>query len=170
MSNMTTDRLVLEPLTMQHSAGMFALWSNPKVCKYSGSADDVDGNPIRLPAEEATDSDKIIAFFLQFQHRSEKVRWAMMTKSERKFIGALGFNSLAACSELAYHLNPDYWGQGYMNEACRTVNAWAKSTMRSESVQAFISPDNIGSIKLIRALGFQPTGVFRDGAERYLLS
>jgi ribosomal-protein-alanine N-acetyltransferase len=155
---------------MHHSEGMFELWSNLKVCEYSGSADDVDGNPIRLPAEAATDSDKIIDFFLQFQHRSEKVRWAMITKSDLKFIGALGFNSLGTCSELAYHLNPDYWGHGYMNEAGRAVNVWAKSTLRSESVQAFIDPGNIGSIKLILALGFQPTGVFRDGAERYVLS
>ena len=65
---MVTDRLVLEPLTMHHSKGMFELWSDPKVCGHSGSADDFDGNPITLPAESAKDSDKIIDFVLQFQH------------------------------------------------------------------------------------------------------
>jgi len=155
---------------MRHSEGMFELWSHPKVCEYSGSAEDFDGNSIQLPAETATDSDKIIDFFLQFQQRSEKVRWAMITKSDSKFIGALGFNSLGVCSELAYHLHPDYWGNGYMNEACRTVNLWAKLTLGSETLQAFIDARNTGSIKLILALGFRPTGEIREGAEHYVLS
>ena len=45
-----TDRLTLEPLSLAHSAGMFAMWSSPEVCRYSGAAFDLSGRPIRLPA------------------------------------------------------------------------------------------------------------------------
>lgn len=121
LETLRTKRLILEPLSMNHSLGMFDLWSKAVVCEYSGSAEDFNGNPIRLPAVVAADSDKIIDFFLQYQRRSEKARWAMMIEEGRHFIGALGFNSIGQCSELAYHLNPDYWGKGFMSEACRGV-------------------------------------------------
>ena len=156
---------------MKHSQGMFDLWSKPEVCEHSGPAEDFNGNPIRLPAEEAADSDKIIDFFIRYQRRSEKVRWAMMNEEGTKFIGALGFNSIGQCSELGYHLNPDYWGKGYMSEACRGVRNWLALQPNSEtgSIEAFIDSDNIASINLIRALGFAPTGESNEGADRYLL-
>ncbi len=62
---LTPDRLVLEPLTLAHSAGMFAMWSQAEVCRYSGPGFDLARRPIRLPAETPEDSDKIIIFFLK---------------------------------------------------------------------------------------------------------
>lgn len=167
---LVTERLILEPLTIRHSGGMYNLWSKPLVCEFSGSANDFDGNPIRLPAETPSDSDKIIDFFVQYQNRSEKVRWAMITKKDKIFVGAVGFNGLGPCAEIAYHLIPDYWGRGYMSEACRVVIDYAKSTLGANSIQAYIDADNMGSIKLIRALGFLANEKSRDGANRHLLS
>ncbi|MCE9524313.1 MAG: hypothetical protein K8S25_17980, partial [Alphaproteobacteria bacterium] len=59
-----SERLKLEPLTRAHSGGMFARWSQAEVCRYSGPAFDVDGQPSALPAVTASDSNKVVDFFL----------------------------------------------------------------------------------------------------------
>ena len=56
---LVTGRLILEPFNSRHSDGVFALWSSPEVCMYSGDAYDWDGNLIRLPARSPSDSDLI---------------------------------------------------------------------------------------------------------------
>ena len=164
---LTTKRLTLEPLSRAHSAGMFALWSHAEVCRYSGPAHDVDGQPITLPAEAPSDSDKIIDFFVAGAASGDRFRWAMLTKAEGQFVGAAGFNALGACSEYAYHMAPAFWGQGYMAEASLAALQWLRSEPDRERVEAFIAPGNLASIKLATRLGFRATEGAVDGADRY---
>eukprot|EP01035_Chromulina_nebulosa_P014251 gene14251-18874_t len=112
-----TRRLRLEPLAATHSAGMFALWSQDEVCRYSGAAEDADGLPINLPAASPADSDRILDFFVRRAGAGLGFRWAMITETDEVFIGALGFNHLGTCPELAWHMIPATWGRGFMTEA-----------------------------------------------------
>ena len=163
-----TARLRLEPLTVAHSAGMFALWSREEVCRYSGPAVDADGLSIALPAPSPVESDRIIDFLVRRAAAGLGFRWAMMTAPDGTFIGALGFNHLGLCPELAYHLHPDAWGQGLMAEACAAALAWVSDERDALTVEAFIDPENRPSIAVIQRLGFQATGEVEDGAVRYL--
>ena len=167
---LTTERLELEALTAAHSAGMYELWSAPQVCEHSGSAEDFTGNRIVLPARTAADSDRIIDFFAQHQSRGSAFRWAMIFRESQEFAGAIGFNSIAKCAEIAYHLIPRYWGKGLMSEACRSAIRWATATIDVTAIEAFIEPANVASIRLINSLGFTATGESKDGADRYLLT
>lgn len=166
-----TDRLTLVPLTAHYSTGMYKLWSSLEVCKFSGAADDFDGNPIPMPVTSPTESDKIIDFFARHQNETGKgFRWAVTSKVDNEFYGIVGYNSLGSCSEIAYHLHPDYWGKGFMTEACLAAINWAKIQYRAIEIEAFIDSQNIRSIGLIERLSFAPTEVVREGAERYYLS
>ena len=164
---LTTDRLVLEPLTLAHSAGMFAMWSQAEVCRYSGPGFDLDGRPIRLPAVTPEDSDKIIIFFLKGAADGARFRWAMLSRSDRAFVGAVGFNRLGACSELAYHMRPEFWGQGLMGEAGHAALAWLHGRAGAEIVEAFVDPENLASIRVAERLGLRMTGDVMDGAAGY---
>ena len=115
---LTTPRLRLEPLRRPHSPGMFALWSAPEVCKYSGPVEDWEGNLVRLPAPDSTESDKIIQFFEKHEAQGTAFRWAILHR-QGEFVGTLGCNSLGDPIEIAYHLIPRHWGQGFMGEACQ---------------------------------------------------
>lgn len=164
---LTTNRLVLEPLTLAHSAGMFATFSREEVTRYSGPADDLDGAPIRLPAQAPEDSDKIIAFFLKGAADGERFRWAVSTVADGAFIGAVGFNRLGACPELAYHLHPDAWGRGLMTEAVRASLNWLRTRPDAERVAAYIEPENAASVRLAERLGMLATGETSGPAHRY---
>lgn len=163
---LTTERLRLEPLGPAHSAGMFAMWSREEVCRHSGPADDADGQPIPLPATSPADSDRIVDFFARRAAAGLGLRWAMITAADGRFAGAIGFNNLTPCAELAYHQSPEFWGQGLMAEAARRVMAWAAETGAREA-EAFIEPGNTSSIRLATGLGFRPTGESSGTAARY---
>jgi ribosomal-protein-alanine N-acetyltransferase len=167
---LTSERLILEPLSLAHSAGMFSMWRERDVCRFSGPVRDFDGLPIALPAENPADSDRIIDFFLRSRAEGTRLRWALITRDEGRFVGATGFNSLGSCSDYAYHLHPGAWGRGLMSEASGLAIGWLRDQEGSAEVEAFIHPDNRSSIKLCSRLGFQPTGEIVDGAVRYRLA
>jgi len=165
---LNTKRLRLEPLTMQHSNAMYLMWQNRNVQKYSGLATDIHGHEINLPAEQQSDSDKLIHFWMQAAEDGWGFRWAVIQINEQsQFIGHLGFNKVSDCAEIAYHMNPDYWGNGYMTEAAMKAQEWIKS-QGSSQVEAFVESENLQSVRLTKRLGLQPTNRFADGAQRYL--
>lgn len=164
---LTTARLLLEPLSLAHSGGMFALWSQPEVCRFSGPAFDLNGAPIRLPAETIEDSDKIIVFFLKGAADGLRFRWAVRRCDGGGFVGAVGFNALGPCAEMAWHLAPEAWGQGLMGEAAQAALAWLSARPGAETVDAFVEPDNTASIRLAERLGLCATGEVSGTANRY---
>ena len=167
--NLTTERLSLEPLSQQHSTGMYRLWSQEAVCRYSGPAVDRSGEPIRLPAVDPADSDKIIDFFVRLAAAGRGFRWALLAGDGRAFAGAIGFNALSPRAELAFHLHPEFWGKGLMREAAEAALGWVRGDRPDVEVEAFIEPENGASIALATRLGFRPTGSFQGGAQGYLL-
>ncbi|MEM7366714.1 MAG: GNAT family N-acetyltransferase [Pseudomonadota bacterium] len=162
----STSRLRLEAIGAQHSGGMFQLWSDEEVCKYSGHAHDVHGKLIPLPARTAADSDRIIQFFEFRQKEGTGCRWAMTLRPSGRFIGALGFNALDEEYEIAWHLNPAHWGCGYMSEAVEAVMAWALA-QGANVVNAYIEPGNTRSIRLAEKMGLRAQDVFDESARKY---
>ena len=158
----------MEPFHARHSGGMFDLWSSPEVCLHSGTAVDIWGDSIQLPARDRSDSDRILEFFIERERRSTGMRWALLLLEVRTFVGAVGFNSIGSCCEIAYHQRPEFWGNGYMREACEAVIDWAVTEVGASSIEAFIDSANKASSRLAERLGLSRTGEVEDGAHRYL--
>lgn len=167
---LATERLRLEPISMAHSAGMFDLWSDEQVIKYSGAVSDYNGNAIMMPANSCNQTDLIIDFWIKAAKEGWGFRWAiMLANSQNNFVGTFGFNSLSDSYEIAYHLLPKYWGKGIMSEASKAAIEWAYFR-GATSIEAFIEPENELSIAFINRLGMHPTGEFVDGAEKFILN
>ncbi len=166
---LNSPRLRLEPLSMDHSVGMFAMWQQAAVQEYSGPAQDEFGVEISLPAQSRQDSDRLISFWLKAARDGWGFRWAILRSEDNAFVGHVGFNSLDVCSEIAYHMNPVFWGRGLMTEAAGLAIDWRIRTGANE-IEAFIEPENAGSVALALRLSMRPTSEFSDGARRYLLS
>jgi len=142
-------------MSVEHSDGMFALWSDPEVCRYSGPLIDAHGAPIVSPVETRADSDRIIDFWLRAADQGTGCRWALVLRETGAFVGAAGFNALGVCWEYAYHLAPDRWGQGLMSEATTELLGWAVSEHRCREFELFIDPANRRSLALARRHGFE---------------
>ncbi|MFK7992936.1 MAG: GNAT family N-acetyltransferase [Granulosicoccus sp.] len=162
-----TNRLVLQPLSMKHSQGMFELWSDPAVCEFSGIVHDYDQNVIPTPTTTRQDSDRIIDFWLRAAFDGWGFRWAVVLPGhENPFAGTLGLNSLSECAEIAYHLLPVHWGKGFMAEASRKAIEWLRGHGAIQ-LEAFIKPENRSSITLAMQLGMKATDAFQEESQRY---
>lgn len=152
---------------MDHSLGMYGLWSDPYVCKYSGIVKDYNGNLIDTPVAGRTKSNLIIDFWQRAVVDGWGLRWAVLLQdSDEAFTGTVGFNSLTTCSEIAYHLLPKHWGQGIMTEACEAAIDWRRGNGATQ-IEAFAEPKNIPAIALARRLGMIATYTVFERAQRY---
>jgi len=86
--------------------------------------------------------------FLVFEHQGGSVA----------LIGCVGIDSAGAeAHELGYWLTPSAWGKGYATEAARGVLAAARAS-GIRRVTSRHAVDNPASGRVLRKLGFQPTG------------
>ncbi len=151
------ERLRLVSLTPDHSEGMYELWSEPGVCRYSGPAVDANGQTIELPAPSRAESDRLLAYWLHRARARDGFRWAVVDSANETFIGAAGFNALGESAEYAYHLIPRFWGRGLAQEAARLAIGWAFEN-GATVVECFVEDANARSIRLLERLGFEPRG------------
>ncbi len=167
---LVTERLKMEPLTLAHSQGMYDLWADASVCKYSGPVTDYRGNVIDTPVASHNESDLIIDFWQRAVADGWGLRWAILSLDEDDaFIGTVGFNSLTACTEIAFHLLPQHRGQGFMTEASEAAIDWRRGIGATE-IEAFIEPENISAIALARRLGMKATDAVVERARRHRMS
>jgi ribosomal-protein-alanine N-acetyltransferase len=72
--------------------------------------------------------------------------------------------------EIGYLLAPAARGRGTMTRAVRLAVAWGFEELGLARVQAFVSPDNARSVRLLERLGFAREGLMRSyrgpGADR----
>jgi [ribosomal protein S5]-alanine N-acetyltransferase len=72
--------------------------------------------------------------------------------------------------EIGYLLDPAARGHGTMTRAARLAVAWSFDALGLVRVQAFVSPDNAPSMRLLERLGFACEGLLRSyrgpGADR----
>lgn len=74
-------------------------------------------------------------------------------------IGGIGLDRMADGEiELGYWLTPDYWGRGLMTEAGRAVLDAATASLGYRRFTAGHFVDNPASGRVLRRLGFRPTG------------
>ncbi len=69
-------------------------------------------------------------------------------------------------SELGYWIVPSHWGRGYATEAGRAVVAAARDSLRIDRLVSGHFIDNPASGRVLRKLGFAPTGVVEQRACR----
>ena len=70
----------------------------------------------------------------------------------------LGKAGLWRFPEIGFILHPDFWGQGYAQEALKIVIGRAFEIHGLPSIEADVDPRNTGSLKLLSRLGFQEPG------------
>lgn len=80
------------------------------------------------------------------------------TNALPKVIGGIGISNLEGEPELGYWITPSEWGKGYVTEAGRAVMDIARHTLRLPRLISGHFVDNPASGKVLRKLGFVPTG------------
>lgn len=82
--------------------------------------------------------------------------WTVIEKSKGRIIGRAGLDVREGYDlpELGFVIEKSYQQKGYAKEVCSAVLAYAKDELLFDKVQALVEKENIGSVLLLKQLGF----------------
>jgi [ribosomal protein S5]-alanine N-acetyltransferase len=144
---LTTERLVLRPVTLSDHAVLLAHWRAPDVRRFL-----FDGGI--LSAAEVTEAIEDSA--RDFAAAGYGV-WLIQEKDRADLVGTAGLRPLEALGlEIFYSLAPGAWGRGYATEAARAVVEHALVALGLPEVLAEVDEGNAASIRVVERLGMTP--------------
>ncbi|GAB2451828.1 GNAT family N-acetyltransferase [Conyzicola lurida] len=140
-----TPRLLLPPLTREHTADLVTLYSDPDVARYVGGA---RLTPATIPRQAEVLAD-------EWDERGCG-QSAVVERSTGAFLGRVGLHYWPAWDEveLGYVLAAHAQGRGLAAEASGAWIDWARTHLGRKSLVAVIQPANAASVGLALKLGF----------------
>lgn len=96
---------------------------------------------------------------------SSKLCFAIESVRESRLVGAIGFHSVSPIhrsAEIAFNLNPEYWGRGIATRCCNAVADWGFSDRGYVRIQAAALDTNLASLRVIEKCGFVREGKLRS--------
>ena len=151
-----TPRLQIRLLDENDVTNSFHILSNIVAVKYYGS------RPHENP--EYTREKHVNLLLSRFKYR-DAVPLAVTLKPSGKFIGhvdVLSFDRDFHFADLAYILDPEYWGRGFGTEAVGRVLEFLIGEMKLHKIRAGVLKDNIGSRRVLQKVGFEQEGYLQD--------
>jgi [ribosomal protein S5]-alanine N-acetyltransferase len=151
----TTERLLLRPITMKDAPDIFAYASNPEVTKY-----------VRFVTHKSLRDTYAFIRRVQASYRkSITPLWGMEVKASGRLIGASGFLQWPNAdqrAELGYVIHPHFWGQGYVTEAAQALCDFAFKKMKVNRIEAGTIVGHTASERVLQKCGFKVEGVLRQ--------
>jgi RimJ/RimL family protein N-acetyltransferase len=154
MTQLSTPRLRLEPISDQHLDGLCAINGEASVMQYiSGKAETREETQAMIERVKARWAELGFSW------------WAFIEKDSGEVIGMGCIQHLARDPanplEIGWRLRPDKQHQGFAIEAAKHMAAFAFDTLKAPNLLAVCNPLNTGSSKVMQRLGMQYRGVER---------
>ncbi len=147
---LTTERLVLRPVTRQDHAGLVAHWTTPEVRRFLFDGAVQTPEEIAEAIEDSTRSFAAAGYGL----------WLIQESGTTELAGTAGLRPLEDLGlEIIYSLAPGVWGKGYATEAARAVVQYALGPLGLPAVLAEVDEGNSASVAVIERLGMTPFAV-----------
>jgi len=147
---LSTERLVLRPVTTDDHAAVLAHWTQPDVRRFLFDGAALSGVEVAETIEESIGD---------FAARGFGV-WLIELGSATGLIGTAGLRPLGSSGlEIFYSLAPGAWGHGYATEAARAVVEYGLGPLGLPEVLAEVDEGNAASVAVVRRLGMTPYAV-----------
>jgi RimJ/RimL family protein N-acetyltransferase len=150
-----SPRLRLRAYRASDDAGMFRLYSDPRVMRYWSfppwtSLGQAQAYLRRVEGEMSAGSSVL--------------PWAIATRADDVLVGTVTLFSVSieqGRAETGYSLHPDFQGRGLAREALRLMLGHAFDTLQLRRIEADVDPRNTPSCRLVESLGFRREGLLR---------
>lgn len=150
-----TARLILRELRPADAGALVELFSAPEVLRFLNQE----------PTDTLSKAGALIDWLNGFYARHEAVQWVMIDRTGGHFIGTcgnVGWDKANRRADIGYHVLPRFWRLGYATEACHAIVTWSFEHFDLHRLQADCTVGNIGSERVLRKVGFQLEGVWRE--------
>ncbi|WP_299124395.1 GNAT family protein [uncultured Winogradskyella sp.] len=149
-----TDRLILRKLTQESFDSIYSDMSQDEQLHILGL------NSIEKLLEEKEKYKKGLS-----THNKKFLYHQLIDKKTNVIIGWCGFHVWYTDhnrAEIGYELFDDsYKGQGIMSEVIALIVNYGFNKMNLERIEAFVSPNNTPSIKLLKRMKFKQEGILK---------
>jgi RimJ/RimL family protein N-acetyltransferase len=153
---LASERLALEPLTVDHAAAMVAVLADPSLYEFTG------GTAPTLPDLSARYARQTVG---RSPDGSEQwLNWIVVLDGQP--IGYVQATVVGTTAELAWVLSPEHQGRGLATEAATAMMDWL-ACAGVTSIVAHVHRDHGASARVAERLGLHPTDVVEDGEVRW---
>jgi RimJ/RimL family protein N-acetyltransferase len=157
---LTTERLVLEPLSLEHADEMVVVLGDRRLHEFTG------GEPLPLASLRQ-----------RFQFLSSRrspdgselwLNWAIRVRDEGVAVGYVQASvSADRTSDVAWVLGLPWWGRGYATEAARRMAMWLQQELGVGEFVAWVHPAHVASQKVAQNIGLRRTDELKDGEQAW---
>ncbi len=154
LPSIKTSRLLLRPIRMQDAACLFDYAKMPHVGPLAGW----------LPHESIDSVRAFIKYSIDKQKHGQPGVFAVCEIGQDRLIGTIEVHSFHKNYKgaIGMVLHPDYWNQGYMEEASLAVMVYAFETLNIKRLVYSHFLENQSSRRLREKLGFTVEGLARN--------
>lgn len=157
-----TQRLVLEPLAVEHADEMAAVLADPRLHEFTGgSPDDVPGLRARYARLVAGSGDPAVSWW----------NWVIRVRAEDRLAGTVQATvawgaAEGTVAEVAWVVGTPWQGRGIATEAAVALVTWL-AALPVDRVIAHVHPAHLASRSVAAAAGLTPTSAVVDGETRW---
>ena len=148
---LTTDRVRIEPVSLDHWEDYAVAWADPKMTEFIGGK----------PRDRTTSWAKFIGAAGLWPVVGYGY-WSFVDRETGTYLGCgglskfeRGIKQLENYPETGWALVPDAWGKGYATEVMGRIFAWADEALDSPEIRCIIDAGNGASVAVAKKLGFQ---------------
>lgn len=154
LPTLTTERLLLRPLTMRDAADMYAYARDPAVARH-----------VLWDAHKSIADTRGYLRYIISQYRSgAPSSWGIVLRETNRLVGTIGFMSYSPMDsvvEVGYSLARACWNRGLMTEALGAVLHECFDVLHIHRVEAMHECDNPASGRVMAKCGMRCEGTLR---------
>lgn len=150
---LSTERLVLRPVTAQDLDQVHHLHSLPETDRY---------NTMGIPTDLSATETVMQGWFDEMSQGKKYV--FVLEGADNSFIGLAGMNidrPRYARAEIWYKLFPQYWGKGLATEAVQGLLRFGFAQLLLHRIEAGCAAENMASARVLQKAGFVQEGISR---------
>ena len=149
------DELILKKPLITHFKDIFEIFSNEEVVMY-------DIFPKMANYDQAK---RYIERYEKEFAEKEEITWIIHDRNSEESVGVccLGdFDFDSQRCEIGYDIKRRFWNQGYATKTIKAITEYAFKELGLNRVEAFISPENKASIRVLEKCGYSYEGLLRQ--------
>jgi RimJ/RimL family protein N-acetyltransferase len=161
---LSTERLVLRPVTADDHAALLAHWTQPDVRRFLFDGAALSAAEVAQTIEESIGDFAARGFgiwLIELGSPAGLVSTATgLVGTAAGLVGTAGLRPLEEYGlEIFYSLAPGAWGHGYATEAARAVVEYGLGPLALPEVLAEVDEGNAASVAVVKRLGMTPYAV-----------
>ena len=154
---LSTERLVLRPVTADDHAALLAHWTQPDVRRFLFDGAAPSAAEVAETIEESIGDFATRGFGVWLIELDTAGR---LDSTAAGLVGTAGLRPLGGSGlEIFYSLAPGAWGHGYATEAARAVVEYGLGPLGLPEVLAEVDEGNAASVAVVKRLAMTPYAV-----------